>query len=181
MSYDFSIAGRVREQGSDGGSIAHAEAGGAVLPDAVGQLEAEFATFEAVEARLVEAWGYLLRMPDREGAWQRLRANWPDVRRHNHFGDYGDMDPDARPRPPGLRTAEVDRMEEALGWVEWVGERDRRLIGVVLGQLQRVDRPEWEAVARRIDASVRPDAYRMRYGRALYRICRRLNAAEIRR
>ena len=72
-------------------------------------------------------------------------------------------------------------MEEALGWVEWVGERDRRLIGVVLGQLQRVDRPEWEAVARRIDASVRPDAYRKRYGRALYRICQRLNAAEIRR
>jgi hypothetical protein len=172
MGSDFSNAGRVRDQGS---------VGGRVLNDAVEQLDRELATFDLVEERLVEAWGYLLRLPDREKGWHRLKASWPNVRRHTAFGDYGDMDADAKPKLPGLRTAEVDRMEEALGWVEWVPAQHRALIGVVLSQLQRADRPEWPFVALELDRSVDPDAYRKRYSRALTRICERLNGAEIRR
>jgi hypothetical protein len=146
------------------------------LRDAVAQLDADLMTFDLVQERLVEAWGYLLRMPDREAGFQRIKAMWPDVRRHNAFGDYGDMDVDAKPKLPGLRTAEVDQMEEALGWVEWVSERDRKLIGLVLGQLQRLAHPEWDAVARRIVPSPTADACRKRYGRALHRICTRLES-----
>ena len=165
------LSGRV---GSD------ASTDGRVLSSAVDQLQAELMTFDMVEARLAEAWGFLMRMPDRERGWQRIQAMWPDVRRHTAFGDYGDMTPDARPRMPGLRSAEVDRMEQALGWMAWVGERDRKLVGIVLAQLQRVDRPEWEAVADRIGGALTSEACRKRYGRALNRICVRLNAAEIR-
>lgn len=151
------------------------------LNDAVAQLDRELATFDLVQERLVEAWGYLLRMPDREKGWQRIKAMWPDVRRHNANGDYGDTEPDAKPKQPGLRTAEVDDMEEALGWVEWVPTQHRILIGVVLGQLQRIDRPDWTWIAAQIEGRPEPDACRMRYSRALTRICERLNGAEIRR
>lgn len=170
MGSDFSISGRVRD---------HASSNGRVLGNAVDQLQRELATFDDVQARLVEAWGYLLRMPDREAGWHRIKAMWPDMRRHHRFGDYGDMDPDARPKQPGLSTDEVDQMAEALGWVEWVRERDRKLIGLVLGQLQRVAHPEWPAIARQMDPSRSPDAFRKQYARALTRICMRLNSAEI--
>jgi len=169
MTSDFSLAGRVRDQASDSGSL---------LTNAVDALAKDLATFDQVEERLVEAWGYLMRMPDRELGLHRLKASWPDIRRHNAFGDYGDMESDAAPKAPGLRTAEVDAMEEALGWVEWVKGRDRKLIGVVLAQLQRAARPEWPFVALALDRSVEPDAYRKRYSRAITLICNRLNAAE---
>lgn len=173
MGSDFSNAGRVRGDASNGGRVA--------MDGAVEQLDREFATFELVEARLAEAWGYLLRMPDRESGWQRIKAMWPDMRRHTAFGDYGDMDADARPKLPGLRTAEVDRMDEALAWVEWVPRQHRTLVGLVLSMLQRIDDPDWHWLARQIDSSVAPDSYRMRYNRAITRICNRLNTAENRR
>jgi hypothetical protein len=171
MSYDRTASGRVGDEGSGDGSLPS---------DVVEQLERELATFEMVEERLVEAWGLMMRLPDRERGWQRLAAAWPDVRRHNSFGDYGDMEPDARPKQPGLRSVEVDRMEEALGWVDWVPPQHRTLIGVVLAQLQRADRPEWEWIAARIEGRPEPDACRMRYNRSITRICERLNGAEIR-
>lgn len=172
MGSDFSNAGRVSELASNDGSL---------LGGAVEQLDRELATFDLVEARLVEAWGYLLRLPDREIGWHRLKASWPDVRRHTAFGDYGDMEPDAKPKLPGLRTAEVDRMEEALGWVEWVAEQHRPLIGVVLGMLQRADRPDWDWISGKVDGDPGSDACRKRYSRAVTRICERLNGAEVRR
>ena len=135
-------------------------------------------TFDAVQERLVEAWAFLTRLPDREAGWLRVQATWPDVRRHHAFGDYGDMDVDARPRLPGLSSGEVGRMEEALSWLQHVPERDRKLVGLALAQLQRIARPEWVWIARRLGSVAEPDAYRMRYGRAITRICRALNTAE---
>lgn len=172
MGSDFSNAGRVRGEGSEAGRV--------TVEGAVEQLDREFMTFELVEERLVEAWGYLLRLPDRERGWQRIKAMWPDMRRHTAFGDYGDMDADARPKLPGLRTAEVDSMDEALAWVEWVPRQHRALVGIVLSQLQRVARPEWQWIAEQLGEGVEPDAYRKRYSRALTTICNRLNTAEIR-
>lgn len=164
-------------RGDEGGRVGlDASSGGSVLTDA--DIGREIVTFSDVEERLVEAWGFLMRMPDRERGWQRLKACWPDMRRHNHFGDYGDMDADAVPKKPGLRTAEVDRMEEALGWIEWVKERDRKLVGVVLSQLQRASGIEWGDVVDALHSDAAPDALRMRFGRSLTRICNRLNATE---
>jgi hypothetical protein len=165
MGSDFSNAGRVRGQASEDGRVA------------VEPLGRAFVSFAMVEERLVEAWGFMLRLPDRERGWHRLKASWPDMRRHNAFGDYGDMDAEAWPSMPGLRTAEVDRMDEALGWVDWVPEQHRALIGVVLGMLQRIDEPDWVWVAGVI-GGVKADACRMRYSRAITRICERLSAAE---
>jgi hypothetical protein len=150
MGYDFSIGGRVHEQPSDGGS---------------------FLTFTDVEERLVEAWGFLRRLPDRERGWQTIRANWPDTLRHTWFGDYPSSDAESAPCAPGLRTAEVARMEEALAWVAWVPERDRRLLGLVLSALDRGEaQAPWIDLAHVIGAGATPDALRMRYGRAVSRI-----------
>ncbi|NYT43119.1 hypothetical protein HZY97_20255 [Sphingomonas sp. R-74633] len=173
MGSDFSNAGRVRGNGSEAGRV---------MAGAVEQLDREFASFELVEARLVEAWGFLLRMPDRERGWLRVKALWPDIRRtREDFRNWdAKLDQGIEPRKPGLRTAEVDKMEEALGWLRVVKERDRKLIGVVLGQLQRADDPEWSAVAHAFGGEASSDAYRKRYGRAITAICNSLNTAEIR-
>lgn len=154
--------------------------GSVQLSDTVAQLDCELATFDVVEERLVEAWGFMMRLPDREIGWQRIVAIWPELRRHNSFGDYGDMDTDARPRRPGLRSEEIERMEQALGWVDWVPQQHRRLIGLVLTMLQKIDDPDWVWAAARIEGAPKPDACRKRYNRSLSRICERLNGAEIR-
>lgn len=171
------------ERAAGGKIVGDVSSGGGMLSGAVAQLDRELATFGLVQERLVEAWGYLMRMPDRERGWQRIGAVWPDISRTRR--DYEGWDPkldrDVAPRKPGLRTVEVDRMEEALGWIGAVKERDRKLLGVVLGQLQRADEPEWHFVAVDCGREVSADAYRKRYGRAITGICERLNAAEIRR
>jgi hypothetical protein len=165
---------------SEGGTVdPHASGDGGVLSGAVEQLDRELMTFDLVEERLAEAWGFMLRLPDRERGWQRVTAIWPEVRRHNFFGDYGGTDPDARPRQPGLRTAEVERMEEALGWVDWVAPQHRTLLGLVLSVLQKIDDPDWIWIAARVDGKPEPSACRMRYSRSITRICERLNGAEI--
>jgi len=154
--------------------------GGMLGSALVDELSRELATFDLVEERLREAWGFMLRLPDRERGWQRLLAKWPEMRRHNYFGDYGDIDVDARPRKPGLRSTEVERMDEALGWVDWVAPQHRALMGLVLSMLQKIDDPDWVWVAGKLRDGTEPSACRMRYNRSITRICERLNGAEIR-
>ena len=140
------------------------------------EVKEEGLTFTLVEDRLIEAWGFLHRLPDREAGWTRLRSFWPEVQRHTWWGDYPDMETDAPRRLPGLRTAEVDRMEEALDWLRHVEPRDRKLIALVLRQLQREEdaRPSWVDVAtdwrREVGDPVMADALRKRYDRAIMSI-----------
>lgn len=145
-------------------------------------------TFDLVQERLVEAWGFLRRMPDREGAWLK------DVRASAVYGrgqlsrqelwalykvDSDDYDREQRPKLPGLRSVEVDRMEEALGWVGHVDARDRKLLGVVLAQLQgERSRPSWTGAARAIGWGGHPDALAKRYSRAVTAICVKLSRGE---
>ncbi|GAA4220240.1 hypothetical protein GCM10022253_23930 [Sphingomonas endophytica] len=134
-------------------------------------------TFAAVEERLLEAWGFLRRLPDREAGWVKVKALWPAMRRHSMFGDYGDMEPDAPRSLPGLTVAELRRMDEALLWIEQVAPRERKLIGLVLQRMdrERAARPHWIDAAhdwrRDTGEAVQPDTLRMRYGRALHAIC----------
>lgn len=134
-------------------------------------------TFAAVEERLLEAWGFLRRLPDREAGWVKVKAMWPNLRRHTMFGDYGDMEQDAPRSLPGLTVAELRRMDEALAWVEQVAPRERKLIGLVLRRMdrERAARPHWIDAAldwrRDTGEEVQPDTLRMRYGRALRAIC----------
>src|SRR3546814_5129850 len=79
-----------------------------MVPDVEGT---QFWTFEAVQERLVEAMLLWRRMPDRERGWLAVKAYWPDLRRHNHFGDYADAE--ATPRPLPLSRAEIRRMERS--------------------------------------------------------------------
>jgi hypothetical protein len=154
MSYETTIYGRVAEEGSAAGRIT---------------------TFVETEARLIEMWGFLRRTPDREAGWMRAKVMWPEIMRHNAFGDYGDMEVDAPRRLPGLRAVEVDRMDEALSWMAWVNPRDRKLVGVVLSQLDRDQaRPSWLSAARAIGWGGHPDTLAKRYGVALSTITSKL-------
>lgn len=154
--------------------------------------EGEAPTFERVQERLVEAWGFLRRMPDREAGWLKDRRASPIYQRgqltrqelwEQYKVDSDDYDRDQQPTLPGLRAYEVDRMWQALGWIEAaVEQRDRKLLGVVLGQLNRDHaRPAWLSAARAIGWGGHPDTLAKRYSRAITAICVHIDKAETRR
>ncbi len=67
-------------------------------------------------------------------------------------------------------------MEQALGWMGYVDARDRKLVGVILGQLDRgASRPLWVAAAKTLGSTVEPDTLRKRYARAITRIATKLD------
>jgi hypothetical protein len=142
-------------------------------------------TFDLVEERLVEAWGFLRRMPDREAGWL-MDARASSIYQRGQLSrqellelyqiDGTEYDRDAAPTLPGLRSAEVDRMDQALGWMAWVDARDRKLVGIILGQLDRgASRPAWSSAAKAIGSTVEPDTLRKRYSRAITRIATKLD------
>lgn len=163
MTSPNSISGRISANASEDGSI----------------------TFDGVQERLVEAWGFLRRMPDREAGWlMDVRAS--SIYERGQLSrqelwelyqiDSADYDRDALPRMPGLRSVEVDRMEQALGWMGWVDARDRKLVGIILGQLERgASRPAWASAAKVLGSTVEPDTLRKRYSRAITRIAAKLD------
>jgi hypothetical protein len=132
-----------------------------------------------VEERLIDAWQLLARMPDRERAWlaSGTMSLWRMVTRDLVEGS-GD---DAPVERSGLTTREVDRMNEALGWLDHVAEQDRKLIGLAIGQLARGSaRVSWRVILRDMGLKHGRDGLRKRYGRALQQICARLNSADFR-
>lgn len=134
-------------------------------------------TFEAVEERLIEAWDFLARMPDREAGWQRagLSSLYRSIVRE--WNDYWQTD-DHPPRL-GLRSTEVDRMEQALDWLQHVRPADRRLIGLALHALSRgAAEVPWRGLCKPMAWGGHPDALRKRYSRSLTRVVMTLNAAE---
>lgn len=165
MTYQHEVGGRVEFEASDCGKV--------------GDL-AEFWTFDAVEARLVEAWGFLGRMPDREAAW--LRGGVSSIYRSivREWNDYWQTDD--KPVRLGLRSAEVDRMNEALGWLDHVRPADRKLVGFVLQALARgYSDPPWRGLCRPMGWGGHSDALRKRYSRSITRIAHVLNVADFRR
>lgn len=163
MTSPNSISGRIAANASEDGSI----------------------TFEGVQERLVEAWGFLRRMPDREAGWlMDARASSiyqrGQLSRHELWELYQidgtEYDRDASPSLPGLRSIEVDRMDQALGWIGWVDARDRKLVGIILGQLERgASRPAWSSAAKALACAVEPDTLPKRYSRAITRIAIKLD------
>lgn len=145
-------------------------------------------TFETVEARLIEAWGYLLRLPDRERAWLSSgtmglwrqagtseREAWA-----NYRIDGADYHADAVRPSMGLTVAQVTRMDEALGWLDHVRPVDRKLVGHALRvRAAGYSAVPWEKIRRELRWDAAADTLRKRYGRALYRIGAALNAAEV--
>ncbi|WP_374649078.1 hypothetical protein [Rhizorhabdus sp.] len=148
----------------------------AILPG----LEKAFLDFEAVEERLLDAMRIVLRGGDREWRWLHpsCQAVWREYRAEH----------DEPPVPGPLSTcamtrAEVERAEEALGWVDASVEAglSRRIVGVALTQLALGDRAriEWPAVRARLGrdgAGLTTDAIRKRYNRAITEIATRQNS-----
>lgn len=143
-------------------------------------------THDMVIERLLEAWGFMRRMPDREAVWLRpsagvssLYAQRPLTARDawSLWGYAEDgPDKDARPKMPGLRTVEVDRMTVALSWIEYVDARDRKLVGAVLKQLdQGAARPSWTAIGATLGLDVHRETLAKRWDRAISRIALKLN------
>lgn len=143
----------------------------------------DFWTFALVEEKMIEAWGFLMRLPDRERGWMAssARSSMPAVVRSNRDGDYFET----QQGRPGLRSHEVTLVERALigegAWIEWVPTRDRELVATVLtvkgwhvsGGFA------WSDVAEEMAWVAGPDALRMRYNRAVSRIAARLDKGRV--
>lgn len=78
-----------------------------------------------IKARLNEAGRTLRNVRDPRPHAQRLRALWPDAP-ESYWTAY------ARSRPRRVRmpvsAAEIDRMDECLGWLLWLDLPERRLL-----------------------------------------------------
>ncbi|HEX7856105.1 MAG TPA: hypothetical protein VF503_20690 [Sphingobium sp.] len=137
-----------------------------------------------VEERLIEAMCLWRRSPDREAAWLRVKAMWPDITREWAAGDYdargylgNSSDVPLRPLP--LVRAEVGRMEEAGTWIaRFVGERDRKLVVMVLGYKASDRRPPWLDIKRRMGIPFGAAGLTRRYERAVSGIVKALDKAD---
>src|SRR3546814_8311083 len=135
-------------------------------------------TFEMVQERLVEAMLLWRRMPDRERGWLAVKAYWPEMRRHNHFGDYADVE--ASPRPLPLSLEDYARMEQASGWLAYVRGQDRPLIALAVAWLAAgYQSVHWLKLRRPLGVTYGADGLRMRYGRAITAIARRLDKERV--
>lgn len=138
--------------------------------------EGRFLSFEDVQGRLVEAMLVAWRLPDREAGWHRIKAMWPDIRRHTWFGDYGDTDPDARPAPSPLTRMELADMDTAFAWLDVVKADDRKLIGLALRALARGEsRVPWRRLLKPMGLSIGAHGLRKRYSRAMMKVVERAN------
>ncbi|WP_343526730.1 hypothetical protein [Sphingomonas sp.] len=155
MAYDFSNAGRVESEGSGAG---------------------RFLTFEAVEARLVDAVRLCWRMPGghwpfaSDGPWHLIQKDW---------WDWDARDEKPIPRDP-LSRLEMEERDEAVAWLRLIpDDRDRRLVVLAVTQLAKGGdraRVSWVKLLRPIGKTHGADGLRMRYGRVLGALTVRINA-----
>lgn len=154
------------------------------------QRNADFWTFEAVEARLVEALHLWRRSPGGGGWPFATDAPWHLMRRVNEVGqgfefydargkDLNSSDIAIRPLP--LSIDEVGERDEASEWLgRFVTERDRRLVVHVLVVKAAGRTVSWLRLRKRFGHQVGAHGLRKRYARAINCICIGLNAAGLR-
>ncbi len=156
MGCDFSIAGRVREQASDAGSLLF---------------------YEDVESALIDA--MLVQWRTEGGHWPFAGDGpWHLIKKEDLAQYEGGKTPPRPPRVPPSR-AELGRMREVLfGWLPLVpSDIDRRVIVVGITWRARGEkRVPWRKVADKIGGGLSPDAAKMRYRRALHALTVALNA-----
>jgi hypothetical protein len=133
----------------------------------------ELQDYESVEARLVEAFDVLRRLPDpAPGPQLRTMALWREV-----VPDRTDIDNTPSPARPGVSRDEMARMDEALAWCEWLTPATRRVVGAAVSwQAQGRGALRWAEIRRGLGVDTTTDGLRMAYSRALSRICGKLNA-----
>ena len=145
-----------------------------------------FWSFDDVQEHLVEAYGFLRRLPDRERGWLKTATMslWQQVSatagmsaiEQAEYRLHRAGDP---PRMPGLTCAEVEQMEATLRWLEWVPVEQRKVVHLAVAQLAlgRQSRIAWGSLASDPTLPGSADRLRMAYNRSITRICNRLNAA----
>jgi hypothetical protein len=153
-----------------------------------------FATFEDVQAQLVEAMELWMRSPGDgrwpfagDGPWHLVRddgseqAAW-DARVNQHErAKAGDVPP---PRRLPLSIEEVERRDLISEWIQLAPERDRKLVALVLAWKARTpNKPvEWKRIRQRLIRSGEPAitarGLGMRYSRAITAIVRSLKTAD---
>lgn len=145
---------------------------------------AQIWTYEAVEARLIEAMELWRRSPG-GGHWPFASdAPWHMMQRS--VGDYdargGDgVSSDVPLRPLPLSIEEVAERDAVSEWVvRHVPERDRRLVSAVLVIKAAGARVSWLRLRQRFGQEIGGHGLRKRYARAINCICIALNAAELR-
>ncbi len=133
----------------------------------------ELIDFESVEGRLVEAFRTLWALPDpAPGPRLRMMALWREV-----APERVDIDGEGQAARPGVSRYEMARMDEALRWCEWLTPEQRRLVGVAVAwQASGAGELRWSEIRRRPRVETTTEALRKAYGRALSRICGKLNA-----
>lgn len=149
------------------------------LPPMEGCAASGLWTYEAVEARLVEAMWVSRRMPNHGAGWQHVKAYWPDMRDADIF-DYGGEGIDGvshvRIRPPRLSGHAIDAAQEAVGWLgRFLDEDARRLVVLAAGWMASGRRVGWTRVGRILALGVKPDAVEVRYIKAVALIACGLN------
>lgn len=138
--------------------------------------EGRFYSFDDVQERLVEAMLCAWRLPDREAGWQRVKAQWPDVWRHTHFGDYGESASDAVLRPAALTRRDIAEMEEAFDWLAVLKPADRKLVGLAVTALARGEKQvPWLRLLKPMGLQRGAHGLRKRYSRAMAKVCGRIN------
>lgn len=128
-----------------------------------------------VEQRLIEAFEMLDRIGGDAGpSAGGVSSVWRQVLR-----EWSDYSPDTYRNRVGANytTADVARMEEALGWCEWLVPMQRRLVAIVVPMKAAGRTVQWKATAKRIGWDVRGNALQMRYVRILNLITDKANAA----
>jgi hypothetical protein len=137
-------------------------------------------SFADVEARLVEAMRFW---------WHVEGAGWPfasDGPWHLIAADKTwdwDMDrrPDVRVPKLPLSRAQMERRDEATGWLRHAPERDRKLVVLAVTALAAGRKVvPWRALLRPMGLSLGAHGLRKRYSRAVTCICEALNTAETR-
>jgi hypothetical protein len=89
-----------------------------------------------VADRMEEAAATLKRLPDEK--IRQLKSNWPET--VPVWGDYGDEKTRLRLGPPSPDA--IDRMDEALGWLNWLEPNHARLVWA------RAERIPWKLIMR---------------------------------
>jgi len=118
-------------------------------------------TIEDVALRFEEAVSTGRRLP--QVRTQGYVSAWPPVLRQEWERLAGDEEPVRRP-PPDPQV--IERMLEAMRWIQWLDEETRHLMWM------RAKRYEWHQIGRRFGCD-RTTAWR-RWQRALYLIAERL-------
>lgn len=146
-----------------------------------GRINADFWTWDEVQASLVEAMLLWRRMPDadaRFGLSGRISSVWRQFIRDGELRALVDaVTEEPRALPPS--RADIARMYEATDWIVHVGERDRPMFMMVINHLAFGNgRAPWQDIWNRVGRGrPGPDGLRKRYSAAITAIANRLNAA----